>query len=82
MANMMQNPEFLRSMSEMMSRPEVVEQVRDFAGVRSVADSIDHRCEPSTGPDGTPDQAVAAEPHDQANDVKPRDTPHGQIFLA
>ena len=24
---MMQNPEFLRSMSEMMSRPEVVDQV-------------------------------------------------------
>ena len=28
MASMMQNPEFLRSMSEMMSRPEIVDQVR------------------------------------------------------
>lgn len=27
MASMMQNPEFLRSMSDMMSRPEVVDQV-------------------------------------------------------
>jgi ubiquilin len=27
MASMMQNPEFLRSMSEMMSRPEIIDQV-------------------------------------------------------
>lgn len=28
MSNMMQSPEFLRSMSDLMSRPEVVDQVR------------------------------------------------------
>ncbi len=31
MASMMQNPDFLRSMSDMMSRPEVVDQVGDLA---------------------------------------------------
>jgi hypothetical protein len=28
MAGMMQNPEFLRQMADMMSRPEVIDQVR------------------------------------------------------
>ena len=49
MANMMQNDDFLRSMSDMMQRPEVVDQVSFH--VRSVCTSSwsDSRLEPSAG---------------------------------
>lgn len=38
MTGMMDNPEFLRSMSDMMSRPEVIDQVSTLDLQESIAD--------------------------------------------
>lgn len=41
MSNMMQSPEFLRSMSDLMSRPEVVDQVRSRVNNLSLENTDD-----------------------------------------
>jgi hypothetical protein len=90
---MMQNPAFLQSMSEMMSRPEVVDQVSiaepsvqpptrflfDFVEQSLTQDTrVDHRFQPATIRDGTADQADDGEPYGSADDVKSRDTKNGK----
>lgn len=80
----MQSPEFLRSMSDLMSRPEVVDQVRSRVNNLSLenTDDLSFRSllPTSTGLHGSPDPANDGLSFLPADDVQPRDPSNGRLF--
>jgi hypothetical protein len=84
MLGLMDNPEFLRQMSDLMSRPEVVDQVCTLMP-SSVVPSLhsytspDHRLQPPAPADGPLRAPDDAEPHVPRDAGRPAEAASGEL---